>query len=167
MRDFEQRILPVRQTHDQSIARRKGEYLLLQCLIVSRDIERQEMLARGAADNGWETTVCGDAQSALAHQRRNFVQLVVVDLQGDYEGDLAELLEQFSSANGLLTIVCGSDSDMEEEIWARQLGVWLYLPGVTDMTNVSLLCGEAKHIVERMHAAANAPVKRMPMRRAR
>ena len=167
MREFEQIILPVGQTHDQSIARQKGEYVLLQCLIVSRDIERQEMLACGAADNGWETIVCGDAESALAHYRRNFVQLAVVDLQSDYEGDLAELLEQFSSANGLLTIVCGSDCDMEEEIWVRQLGVWLYLPGVTDRTNVSMLCGEAKHVVERMHAAAHSPAQRKPMRRAR
>ena len=167
MRDSEQNILPVRQTHGQAIVRRKSEYLLFQCLIVSHDIERQEMLARGAADNGWETIVCGDAESALDHKRRKFVQLAVVDLQSDYEGDLAELLQQFSSANGMLTIVCGSDCDMEEEIWARQLGVWLYLPGVNDGTNVAMLCGEAKHIVERMHAAASVPAQRKSMRRAR
>lgn len=167
MRETEQNILPVRQAKSQSVARSNGEYSIFQCLIVSRDLERQEMLARGAADNGWETIVCGDADAALAHLRRKFVQLAVIDLQSDDSGEFQELLEQFSSTSGMLTIVCGSDSDMEEEVWVRQLGAWLYLPGVTAATNVSMLCGEARHIVERMHAAANAPANRKALRRAR
>lgn len=160
MQDFRQNILPAKQTQGRAAARSKGEYLLFNCLIVSPAIERQEMLARAAQEHGWEAIVCGDAETALTLQRRRFVQLAIVDLESDSSGEFAELLEQFASASGLLTIVCGSDADMEEEIQVRQIGVWLYLPGVTETTNVSLLCGEAKHIVERMHAAASAPAER-------
>ena len=167
MRDSEQNILPARQTQGHAVARRKGEYLLFQCLVVSSDAERQEMLARGAADNGWDTIVCGDAESALIQFRRKFVQLAIVDLESDLTGEFHDLLEQYSSPSGLLTMVCGTDADMDEEIWVRQMGAWLYLPGVTESTNITLLCGEAKHIVKRMHAAASAPAQRNPLRRAR
>jgi hypothetical protein len=35
-------------------------------------------------------------------------------------------------------------------VWVRQLGAWLYLPGVVDSNNFALLCGEARHIAERL-----------------
>ena len=168
LRDFEQSVLPAKQTFGEASTWKKDEYLLLQCLIVSCDVERQEMLARGAADSGWETIVCSNAESAWTYQRFKFVQLAVVDLASDLLGELRELLKQFSSLSGLLTIVCGNEADMEEEIWVRQLGAWLYLPGVTEATDVSLLCGEAKHIVERLHVAAIAPAERKAaLRRSR
>lgn len=159
MHDSERVVLPVQQTQGRSAVRTKGEFLVFNCLIVSNDPERQEMLAHAAAESGWEAEVCGDAASALNRQRRMFAQLAIVDLESDESGAMHELLEHFSRASGLLTVVCGHEADMEEEIWARQIGVWLYLPGVTQETNVSLLCGEARHVVERLHAAANAPAR--------
>jgi hypothetical protein len=47
-------------------------------------------------------------------------------------------------------IVCGNEGDVEEEVWVRQLGAWLYLPNVTEASNLALLCGEARHIAERL-----------------
>ena len=43
--------------------------------------------------------------------------------------------------------VCGHEADPEEEIWARQLGVWLYLPGATTSSEMSLLFEQALQIV--------------------
>lgn len=168
MQDTERNILPAVRAQGRALERKPGEYLLFHCLIVSGDPERQEMLSRAAAESGWETILCSDAASAVSEQRRKFVQLAIVDLEGDSCGEFGELLERFSSANGLLTVVCGTEGDMEEEIWIRQVGAWLYLPGVNESTDVSLLCVEAKHIVERMHAAAHtSAARKLPLRRAR
>lgn len=168
MQNSDRSVLPVQQTQGRAVVRNKGEYLLFNCLVVSNNVERQEMFAQAAAENGWETAICGDAASAISKQHRTFAQLAIVDLEGDLSGELHELLEQFSQASGLLTIVCGHEADMDEEIWVRQVGAWLYLPGVTEDTNVSLLCGEARHLVERLHAAAPVPAKnKAALRRAR
>jgi DNA-binding NtrC family response regulator len=159
MSDSERGVVPLRQSaRGRAALKQKGEYLVFQCLIVSAATERQEMLARAAAEAGWETAVAGDAEAALAHQRRNFMQLAFVDLESDDSGRLHELLEQIAAAKGLLTVACGTEGDLEEEIWVRQVGVWLYLPGIDDDTQLSLLCDEARRIVERLHASAKPAV---------
>jgi DNA-binding response OmpR family regulator len=140
--------------------------LIFHCIVVSTEVDRQQMLAEAAVQSGWETTVCGDAASALGYLRRGFLQLAIVDLASDSTGEFADLLQQFASQGGVLSIVCGNDGDDEEEIWVRQAGAWLYLPGVDDGTHVSLLCGEARHVVERMHAASTSQPQRTSMRRA-
>jgi hypothetical protein len=168
MREFHQGMLSSSRRQGRANARVKGEYLLFHCLIVSRHEERQEMLARAAVGIGWEAVLCSDAETALAHKRCRFMQLAIVDLESDSSGEFQELVEHLSASLGLLTVVCGRNGDLQEEIWVRQVGVWLYLPGVTEGTNVSLLCGEAKHLVERMHVAANARAERTTaLRRAR
>ena len=47
----------------------------------------------------------------------------------------------------VLVGVCGHEADPEEEIWARQLGIWIYLPGVTTSSEMSSLCEQALQIV--------------------
>ena len=83
-----------------------------------------------------------------AHLR--LLQLAIVDLDGEEPGQYDELLKKLSRTPGMLLIVCGNDNDIDEEIAIRELGVWLYLPGVSDTCNLSLLCGEAKQIVSRI-----------------
>jgi DNA-binding NtrC family response regulator len=155
MSNIETGVIPVAQSRNIAVVKQKDEYLLFHCLIVSTASERQEMFARAAIEAGWDIAVVDDAESALAHQRRNFMQLAFVDLESDGTGNLRELLEHFAPARGLLTIACGTEGDCEEEIWVRQVGAWLYLPGVSDETQLTVLCGEARHIVERLHASAN------------
>ncbi len=121
-----------------------------QCLIVSADGRRGEMFEQAAADGGWKTCVCVDATTALAHISRAFVHLAVVDLQGQKLETFRPVLEQLASRGGLLLIVCGNEGDAEEEVWVRQLGAWLYLPGVAETSNLALLCGEARQIAERL-----------------
>jgi DNA-binding NtrC family response regulator len=114
-----------------------------------------------ASEQGWEVVRCRDAESALGYLRRRFAQLAIIDLSADESGELAELLDCLPSSSELLTIVCGREDDMEEEIWVRQTGVWLYLPGADDATNLAMLCGEAKRIIERkletVRGAASPP----------
>ncbi len=121
-----------------------------QCLIVSADPQRGEMLQRAASDGGWKTFVCADGKTALAHISRSFVHLAVVDLERQAWQDFRPVLERLTSQTGVLAIVCGNEGNVEEELWVRQRGAWLYLPGVAETSNLALLCGEARQIVERL-----------------
>lgn len=48
----------------------------------------------------------------------------------------------------MLLAVCGHEGDPQEETWARQLGVWLYLPGVSidHVDEISVMCEQAQVI---------------------
>lgn len=126
---------------------------VLQCLIVSADVARRAMFERAACDGGWTTTMCVDAESALAHISRSFIQLAIVDLESQPSGALRAVIERLATDSGLLVIVCGNEGRIEEEMWVRQAGAWLYLPGVTESSNFALLCGEARQIAQRLHKA--------------
>ncbi len=129
---------------------------VFQCLIVSADDKRRQMFDQAAALGGWKTLLCADAASAESWLSRSFVQLGVVDLEGDDRNQLRGVVERLAANGGLLLIVCGNDDDAEEEIWVRQSGAWLYLPGVLDGGHFALLCGEARQIAERLHRANGA-----------
>ncbi len=156
--------LSVRDQVLHKYARRAAQLVdVFQCLIVSADPQRRRMLERAASDSGWKTFACGDAPAALQHANRWLVQLAVVDLEApdaqsretqsrempSPEG-FRPLVEQLTARSGMLAIVCGNEGNVDEEIWVRQRGAWMYLPGVADTSNVSLLCGEAKQIAERL-----------------
>ncbi|HZZ72889.1 MAG TPA: hypothetical protein VFE24_11610 [Pirellulales bacterium] len=137
-----------------------------QCLVVSVQTARREMLLRAAAEGGWQTLYAADAATARRQLARMFVQLAIVDLDHAPEEDAGEfrrVLEDLSEMTGLLLVVCGNEETPLEEIWARQLGVWLYLPGVTEADEVALLCGEARQITEQIQAAQGArPMHDLP-----
>ncbi len=117
-----------------------------QCLVVSTSDPRREMLYRAAADGGWDVTACANVKSATRKVQRTFFHLSLVDLEGDGRrapSGFRELCKRLCSDGIPLLAVCGHEGNAEEEIWARQLGVWLYLPGVESGENVSALCGEA------------------------
>jgi ActR/RegA family two-component response regulator len=128
-----------------------------QCLIVSADSKRRDMLERAAMEGGWKTLLCADASTALTMVNRSLVQLAIVDLESQRAESLRPVVERFQVSNGLLLIVCGNEGDVEEEVWVRQLGTWLYLPGVVDDGNLSLLCGEARQIAERLSQSKVIP----------
>jgi len=127
---------------------------VFQCLVVSSSRDRRDMLARAATDAGWDAIVCADPENARAECRRTFVQMALVDLQG--HGSLTpsgfrQFSEELASDGGkLLLAVCGHEGDPHEEIWARQLGAWLYLPGVTDRDEVTPLCRQGLVVARRI-----------------
>jgi len=164
--DARMHVVQASQPRRQVKAPPPGEYLLFHCLVVTADESRQQFMEHAASEQGWEVVACGDAESAVDYLRRRFAQLAIIDLPSDESGELADLLDRLPAFGDLLTIVCGHENDMEEEIWVRQTGAWLYLPGVDDTTDVGLLCGEAKRIIERKldvqraSAASSAPLRR-------
>ncbi len=157
--------LSVREQVQQKYVRRAAKLVnVFQCLIVSADPGRRRMLERAAAESGWKTHPCADAATALAHINRWLVQLAVVDLEAQRLEAFRPLVEQLTATSGMLSIVCGNEGNVDEEIWVRQQGTWMYLPGVVDTSNVGLLCAEARQIAERLgKAGGNERVPTQPV----
>lgn len=126
---------------------------VFQCLVVSADPDRRAELAWAASDQGWSTVVCADARNALAASKRTVLGLALLDLEsphGRTPSGFREVTEQLTSDSGTMVVVCGHDGDAKEEIWARQMGVWLYLPGLEQSSNISTVCREAILLARRM-----------------
>ncbi len=71
---------------------------------------------------------------------------------GERVNDTVEIAEEFASRSNTLVVVCGSGESIDEELWARQLGAWVYLPGVSGGDALMSLFGEAQRVVERQGA---------------
>lgn len=142
----------------QSVRKHKTQTSLQQCLVVSPNSKRASLLGQAADGQGWKTIVATGAEEAASLAVRNRIQLTLVDLQSVEESDegrFRDLVEQLaaSSADDSLLIVCGKEEDLMGEVWSRQLGVWMYLPGIDDETDIGMLCGEARDVVEKLCGA--------------
>ena len=118
------------------------------CLVASANVDKRAFLSDAATHAGWETVVCADAQNATAAARRVRFQMAWIDL--DYHGQtpsgFRDLCQTLAATPEMLLAVCGHVNDAEEEVWARQLGVWLYLPGISleHADEISELCEHAQ-----------------------
>ena len=71
---------------------------------------------------------------------------------GERVNDTVEIAEEFAGRPGTLVVVCGSGDSVDEELWARQLGAWVYLPGVSGGDALMSLFAEARRVAERKGA---------------
>ncbi|MBX7166134.1 MAG: hypothetical protein K1X74_07270 [Pirellulales bacterium] len=144
--------------HRAAPAEAPGTTTLLQCLVVAIDAQRREQLAWSAGQSGWRAIPCLDAEVAESWSRRTFVQLAVIDLEHPAHAaqlDLIALIERLGRSGTTLLVVCGNEGNLQEEIWARQIGVWMYLPGVGEPAELAQLLGEAREIAQRLAPAAS------------
>jgi hypothetical protein len=65
---------------------------------------------------------------------------------------LRRLVEQLAARSGPLLAVCGKPDDTLGEVWSRQLGVWMYLPGVDSQSDIALLCSEARSVLTKLES---------------
>ena len=142
----------VRSMATQAPAIRTGRIPGLKCLVVSGDQGLRGRLSTMSELGGFT----GCETPADAAEMRSVVdgdyQLVIVDIArslGDRVNDTVELAEEFASRPGTLVVVCGSSDSVDEELWARQLGAWVYLPGVSGSDSLMSLFSEARRVVER------------------
>jgi len=148
---------------------------LRQCLVVSAHADRREVLRRAAIEGGWLPLVFDNADLAWDESRRNATPLVIVDVHDavDRPTEAARgLVERLAGESGRLLAVCGCDDlAPHEEIWARQLGAWLVLPGVVDAHDVTPVFEEAAKTLQRIAAPPAAPAiphaRRGPARHGR
>jgi hypothetical protein len=131
-----------------------------QCLVVSSHADRREVLRRAAIEGGWLPLVFADAELAWEESRRSATPLVMVDLHDDADRTVEAnrwLFERLAREPGRLMAACGCESlGPQEEIWARQFGAWLVLPGVVDAHDLSAVYEEASKVIERQSAPATA-----------
>jgi CheY-like chemotaxis protein len=138
--------LNVRPTRTPSTA-------LLHCLVVAENAERRAFLAESARAAGWEVTAAADAIAANHIANRFRQSLVIVDLDDAKPGissSFRQFTERLCESSQPLLMICGTEGNALEELWARQLGAWLYLSGVEETCDVKNLCHEAQRVVEKL-----------------
>jgi hypothetical protein len=132
---------------------RRAAAALQTCLVVSTSARRAQLWVRAAHEEQWATIVCTTADDAMRQSVRHRVELALVDLQSAPPTQvqvLRTLVERLAARNGPLLAVCGDPDDTSGEVWSRQLGVWMYLPGVDGHSDIALLCSEAKNILQKL-----------------
>lgn len=134
-------------------AKPRAPAALQTCLVVSTSARRAQVWVRAAHEEQWTTIVCSTAEDANRQAVRHRIDLALIDLQSaspECELRLRELIKQLAARDGPLLAVCGKPDDTQGEVWTRTLGVWLYLPGVDNESDIALLCGEARRIVTKL-----------------
>ncbi|MFM8377777.1 MAG: hypothetical protein ACKOB1_00470 [Planctomycetia bacterium] len=122
---------------------------LLDCLVVTGDASRRRRFEAAAELAGWFECASPETSGELRQAIDRDFQLVIVDVAsplGDRVTDTLEIAEEMAARPGTLLVICGSEDNVDEELWARQLGAWLYLPGVCDGDSLTSLCVEARRL---------------------
>jgi len=125
---------------------------LMKCLVVSGDAGLRSRLDAVTELSGWSACDAPSAAEDLGSLVDGDYQLVVVDIAhplGDRVNDTVEIAEEFAGRPGTLLVVCGSEDNVDEELWARQMGAWVYLPGVSSGDAFVSLFAEARRVGER------------------
>ena len=134
---------------DRRSVRAPGE---IKTLIVSGDGGFRGRLEAVADLSGCTTCEAPVDVAEMAGAIAGEYQLVIVDIAhplGDRVNDTVEIAEEFAARPGTLVVVCGSEDSVDEELWARQMGAWVYLPGVSGGDALVALFADARRLVER------------------
>ncbi len=120
------------------------------CLVVSSVASRRESIASEVSAGGWVANRCARMDAAVRIARQRCAWLVVVELSADGECTaLDELAAHVRKVGGLLLIMSAQSGGAADEIRARQLGAWLYLPGEVPAGELASLCGDARQLLDR------------------
>jgi DNA-binding response OmpR family regulator len=128
---------------------------VMKCLVVSGDEGLRHRLDTMADLAGWSACDTPVDAADLRSVVDGDYHLVIVDIArpvGERVNDTVEIAEEFASRPGTLVVVCGSGDSVDEELWARQLGAWVYLPGIAGGDALMSLFAEAGRVVERRGA---------------
>jgi len=132
---------------------------MLDCLVVSGDSARRRRFEAAVELAGWLECASPETSGELRQAVDRDFQLVIVDIAsplGDRVNDSVEIAEELAARPGTLLVICGSEDNVDEELWARQLGAWLYLPGVCDGDSLTSLCVEARRLRDGLAVFAGA-----------
>lgn len=111
------------------------------------------MFGRAAERSGWKSVVCDNIVAAQHVVLGGHVAVAIVDKPRDSLDDGAEgtnqtrrFLEWLVREGQILTVACGRSGEPAEEAWARQAGIWVYLPGVAPESDLDAVLEGAKQI---------------------
>lgn len=129
---------------------------LLRCLVLTWSDKRGSLLKAAAENESWQAVVCLEGQQFLRSLFKIEAPLTVVDLPKAEVASYAELQSMTEKAQGInesLLVVCGSSSNKAEELWARQLGVWTYLPEANALEGLEMVFEEARKALAKQSTA--------------
>jgi len=125
---------------------------LLKCLVLSGSPALRNRLDSAMELSGWSACDAPESGADLQAVIDGDYQLVIADIAhplGDRVSDTVEISEELASRPGTLLVVCGSEGSVDEELWARQMGAWVYLPGVSGGDALVSLLTDARRFAER------------------
>lgn len=123
---------------------------LLRCLVLTWSEGRAELLRSAARNESWQATVNVDVREFLRNMYLLRVPLTFVDLPESKSfgySVLREAAQRTTELGNSLVVICGLAGNPAEEVWARQLGAWAYLPGDNGLTGLELVFGDARKAV--------------------
>ncbi|TWT88555.1 hypothetical protein Mal64_20390 [Pseudobythopirellula maris] len=131
---------------------------LWNCLILSADPSRRDGIAKAAAAAGWETLACDSTGAAKRHVARWRLGLTIVDLQrldADQRTAYQEFVDGVAVRRETLLLLCDDSESPLGESWARQLGVWMYLPEAVLDEPLTEICQKARSSAEKIQATTH------------
>ncbi|MCG8449202.1 MAG: hypothetical protein MI725_06435 [Pirellulales bacterium] len=129
---------------------------LLRCLVVSWSERRMQLLRRAAEAEAWEAISCSDSVQFLRNVFQQKVPLMLVDLppaSAAQHGELRAAAKRAKEVSQSLVAVSMAEGTAADEIWARQLGVWSYLPEMTQQEGWELVFRDARQALARQASA--------------
>ena len=137
--------------------------VVMRCLLVSECRRHLQHIKQTADREGWLPVSHHLVAEAIREAVRTRFHLAFVDLQSvagaESEADYEQLAVDLARGHVPLIVISGSDGDPLAEIRARQLGVWLYLPGFDEETKLEMVFREARAATEKL-AQSPPPAER-------
>jgi hypothetical protein len=127
---------------------------VMRCLLVSECRRHLQYITQTADREGWLAVSHHLVAEAIREAVRTRFHLAFVDLQSvagaASEAAYEQLAADLARGHVPLIVISGSEGDPLTEIKARQLGVWLYLPGFDEETRLEIVFREARAATEKM-----------------
>jgi hypothetical protein len=128
---------------------------LLRCLVLTWSDGRADLLRSAATNESWQATVNIDVSEFLRNVfllRVPFTFVDMPDCQEQLYSAWQEAAERVAGMSDSLVVICGlygrsPAQRSSEELWARQLGAWAYLPGDSGLAGLELIFGDARKAV--------------------
>lgn len=132
----------------------------LPCLLTSQDKPLREWMAATAMAAGWHAVGCDNPAGALRQAVLRRFRFAVIDLgpSSMRRNDFGEVVRVLAATPGNLLVVGQPDADPEgsAELWARERGAWLYLPGMDQRCDLLGVCEQALALAEKLHGPVSA-----------
>ncbi len=117
------------------------------CLLVSSDQDFLDGMSRAASVAGWQCASCRHPEDSLRQAFLNRFGLAIVDIgPAKNRRSLTDLFRLVIDSGSGLVIAYDKRGDPTLELWARENGAWLYVPGIADWEDLSLACREAMRV---------------------
>lgn len=134
---------------------RAGPAATARCLVVTADSAHATLLESSAGEEGWSVDLCDCPLQAIRLAFRFPFHLAVVDLQSVADNetsrcDFEQLARDLAQNHVPLLVINGDPNNPLGEFAARQLGVWVYLPGLGEDQGLEEMFREARLATEKL-----------------